>query len=243
MRPDLQRQIGAAVVETCARPVLAPRLVEGVLPPERLAIHARNVRASLTDALASVFPAVKRATGDGFFAYAAAQFIAAAPPRSPVVAAYGDAFPAFLAAFPACASLGWLGDLARLEWALHSLSDLLPTPPCRPAQDADPSRLRAVWSPTALIFRSPYPADLLLDGAAPGEIEMNDEIRLLIAVRTDAVTMRRIGRDDDAFLAALHDGASLADAIERALAVNSGFDPSRPFAMAVAEGCFTGLMT
>ena len=102
--------------------------------------------------------------------------------------------------------MGWIAELARLEWALHSLSDLLPTPPCRPAQDANPSRLRAVWSPTALIFRSPCPVDLLLDGAAPGEIEMDDEIRLLIAVRADAVTMRRISRDDDAFLAALHDG-------------------------------------
>jgi Putative DNA-binding domain len=83
----------------------------------RFGIYRNNVSASLSAALAARFPVVERLVGGGFFRAMALRFVEHHPPRSPVLSAYGAVFPDFLDSFEPVASLPYISDVARLEWA------------------------------------------------------------------------------------------------------------------------------
>jgi len=86
----------------------------------RFEIHRRHFAKSITAALEKTFPAVVSLVDARFFAFAADAFIRSKPPVSPCLSEYGAELPEFLAAFPACACLPYLPDVARLEWAIHT---------------------------------------------------------------------------------------------------------------------------
>jgi hypothetical protein len=86
----------------------------------RFSIYRNNMFLSLTSHLRSIFPVTARLGDDRFFAYAASQFILREPPRESRLIVYGAAFPRFLSGFPACRHVPILGQMARLEWAIHS---------------------------------------------------------------------------------------------------------------------------
>lgn len=85
----------------------------------RFRVYRNNVFAGLTNALKSRFPAILRLTGEEFFLNAAKLHVQQSPPRSAALSSYGAAFAEFLEALPAAASLPFLADVARLEWALN----------------------------------------------------------------------------------------------------------------------------
>jgi hypothetical protein len=89
----------------------------GISVEERFAIYRNNVVEGLVRALATRFPAVERVVGDDFFAAMARVYATQSPPRAPIMALYGEDFPQFLEAFPPCAELPYLADLARVEAA------------------------------------------------------------------------------------------------------------------------------
>ncbi|MDZ4255109.1 MAG: DNA-binding domain-containing protein, partial [Sulfuritalea sp.] len=100
-----------------AEPVCPPGLTtwNGSAPEKRFAVYRNNVIVSLIDALADSFPVTQELVGEAFFRAMARQFVRENPPRSPVLALYGDGFAEFIAAFPAAAELAYLADVARLE--------------------------------------------------------------------------------------------------------------------------------
>lgn len=85
------------------------RLAAGV------AVYRNNVHAAYLRVLQSAFPVVHRLVGKGFFRFAAHEYFHAHPPRSPLVARYGDDFPGFLASFEPAKELVYLPDVARIE--------------------------------------------------------------------------------------------------------------------------------
>jgi hypothetical protein len=99
------------------RDAAAALLADGI-SPDRLDIYRNTFVANATRALRLTYPAIYKLVGDEFFEGAAAAFIAQHPPRSACFDHYGEAFAAFLAAFPPAAPLGYLADVARLEWAV-----------------------------------------------------------------------------------------------------------------------------
>lgn len=105
----------------------------------RLNVYRNNVWASLCQAMAETFPALRKAMGDTLFAYAALRFVQSQPPSDAVLAHYGQGFAEFLAQLgspknaPASA-LAW-PDVARLENARVQ---------CFHAADASPVH-RSVW--------------------------------------------------------------------------------------------------
>jgi hypothetical protein len=95
----------------------------------RVDVYRRGARANHAGALAATYPVVKRLVGDAFFGEAARRYAAAHPSTSGDLNDYGGPFAAFLAAYPHAASLPYLPDVARLEWACHE---------CERAPDAPP---------------------------------------------------------------------------------------------------------
>lgn len=83
----------------------------------RLAVHRNNTIASLTDALADAHPVTQQLVGMDFFRAMAQVFVRRSPPRSPVLALYGDGFADFVAGFEPAQALPYLADVARLEMA------------------------------------------------------------------------------------------------------------------------------
>ncbi len=84
-------------------------------PAVRFAVYRNNVAVSLIDALADTFPVVQELVGEEFFRAMARVFAQANPPRSRLMAYYGDAFADFLESFAPVATLPYLADVARLE--------------------------------------------------------------------------------------------------------------------------------
>ncbi len=140
--------------------------------PRRFAVYRNNVRHSLSRALAARFPVVEALVGSEFFIAMAGVFIAAAPPRNPVLQEWGGAFPRFLDGFAPVAHLPWLGDVARLEWArgvaVHAAdaapapADLLVAP--------DPEALQLRLHPSVALYRSAHPAVSIWQAHQPGAV-------------------------------------------------------------------------
>ncbi len=126
---DVQRGFRTAVLAGADLPPPAPVVGGGVSAATRLGIYRNNIIGNLTRALRLSFPAIERLVGADFFAVAAQRFIVASPPRAADLNQYGEGFAGFLASFEAAASVPYLPDVARLEWAM---SRALHAPPASP---------------------------------------------------------------------------------------------------------------
>lgn len=247
MLPELQAALAAQIRLGVATPGAATPPPGLLAAPQRLGIHQRHVRTSLTAALRARFPAVVRLVGDGFFAFLAAQFIASHPPSDPRVARYGDGLADFLAGFEAARDYPWLPDVARIENAAAAVAEA----PLRAPLDA--ARLAAVapeqaadlaftWNDAVRLVASDLPAALLWrvarEGGMDTQIDMDNAgpTRLLIRRADDTVEARDLSIADFAFRAALADGRRLGEA---AVAGGAGFDLATAFAAVLADGCVT----
>jgi hypothetical protein len=234
---DLQSDMTSTILDAAAAERLAPRHLDSLAQPERLVLHARNFRAGLTAALASTFSGTQRLIGEGFFAFAAAQFLTAHPPRDPIVAQYGSDFPRFLSGLPALAKSPWVADVARLEWAIQSLSDIRPAPALETSALLHASDAHLDWSPSALLFTAPSPAADLLDPDGDlGALDLAHPCRLLLASTANGIAQHHLSVAAWAFLYALQAGLPLSAALEAT--AQTEFDPAATLSLAVRLGCF-----
>ena len=98
---------------------------DGVINPDgapaqkRFNVYRNNVAVSISDALETAFPVVRKLVGDEFFRAMAGVYLRKHPPKSPLMMFYGDAMPQFLGRFGPAKSIAYLPDIARLELALR----------------------------------------------------------------------------------------------------------------------------
>ena len=171
---DIQREFARGVLlgDTGA---IAPHILGGaVSAADRLAIHRNTSRAIMIEALRLTFPAVDSLVGHDFFAMAAARFLRLNPPVSACLDDHGAAFPDFLGAMPETASLPYLADVGRYEWALSVAAHA----PDVPALDLsalmrlEPSMhdaVRFVAHPSVTLLNLQCPADAIADAALSGD--------------------------------------------------------------------------
>ena len=114
--------------------VVAPS--PSLAPAERVGIYAGMYVARIVDALAEDFPKVAATLGPDAFADVVRAYLAHHPSSAPSIRHLGGAFPAFVAN----REPGWLGDLARLEWARRDVFD---APDATPVTVADLERTPA----------------------------------------------------------------------------------------------------
>ncbi|HEU4781161.1 MAG TPA: DNA-binding domain-containing protein, partial [Steroidobacteraceae bacterium] len=110
-----QRDFAQALLDGQQQCPAGLRSWNGSDPAARFAVHRNNVVSSLVAALADTFPVTRQLVGEAFFPGMARQFVTCTPPRSPVLALYGEGFPAFVQRFEPVRRLPYLADVARLE--------------------------------------------------------------------------------------------------------------------------------
>ena len=220
---------------------------DGLEPGARIAIYRHHVVTTLTAALQATFPVVCRLVDERFFAYAADRYIQVEPPAGPCLFEYGAGFPDFLAEFPPCRPLPYLGDVARFEWAmqraLHA-PDATPLP-MRALQGAGPGQAASLGlrlDPSLSLLRSSYPIDRIWranrpDAAEPVVVDLADGGTWLEVRRHgNDVIFRAIDPAVFAFRRALATGTHLAGATEEALAADPAFDLGAALVALFAEG-------
>ena len=223
---DVQRAVGRGLLADDVDAATLDLVADG-FAAARLAIHRQNVVGNLGKALGLAFPAVDRLVGAEFFADAARWFAVERPPRTACLDDYGAEFPDFLAEWVPAASLPYLADVARLEWAvdmaLHAPDDAtLDIAALRDAA-ADAGRLRFAAHPAVSLVRSDYPVNSIwravLDGddVALAAIDLGSgPVQLIVERRAGSVDIARLDEPEWRFAAALFDGATLQSALESA---------------------------
>ncbi len=209
-------------------------------PARRFAVHRNNVVVSLVDALADTFPVMQELVGPKFFRAMAALFVRHVPPRSPVLAHYGEALPAFIEGFEPAAALPYLADVARLEYARLQACHAADAEPAAAealqqalSQPERLARLRLVCHPSVRVLASRFAvvslwaahqqqdAPQLPDpfAAAEAALVLRDALDVLVLP---------VAASTAAFVGALLKGAAFADAASAAP------DADLPSALALA---------
>ena len=214
-------------------------------PQKRFAVYRNNVVVSLVNALCAKFPATERIVGEDFFKAMARNFVAAHPPRSKILHTYGDDFGDFISSFEPAAELPYLPDVARLEAARTRAYHAADAQPLAPADfsNIDPQSvgtLRVTLHPSLQILRSPHPV-VTIWAMNAGEMDLGpvdgvvaeDALVLRPAL---TVTVRKLPPGGAAFLFAMSDGATLADAAANAASDDASFDLAANLAGLIGAG-------
>ena len=240
MLRELQRDFARAVFDD--HPALAERVRDGHFPAaQHVQIYRNNVNETLTAALAAVFPVVAKLVGQGFFGYAAHEYLREHRPFHANLHDFGGAFADFLAGFAPAATLPYLTDVARLEWAWHRAFHAADAPPFDPAAlAAVPAErlplVRIILHPSAQLVSSPYPIKRLYHKNQE-EYQVDDAVDRasggdtpLVIRRGLTVYVEPLAAGDAALLTALHRNLPLAEALDAALAAEPDFDLTRALA-------------
>ncbi len=230
---ELQQAFARAVFEDDAG--LYPHLHDGKFSAERnLRVYRHNTGANLTDALAAVYPVIKRLVGEGFFDFSADRYWHAHPPASGNIHDFGAAFEDFLAGFEPAQTLAYLPDVARLEWAWHRAFHSPDPQPMdrRLLANIDPAgygALRFLLHPAAALLSSRWPVLRIWEAhQQPGEpdpIDLDQGGENMLVIRRGLeVVVERLPPGEHAFLVSLACLEPLATACEAALAVDPATD-------------------
>jgi hypothetical protein len=206
--------------------------VDPVEAQRRFSVYRNNVAFSLSAALASRFPVIRRLVGAEFFAALAGVYVKAEPPQQPVLHEWGAGFPAFLAAFPPLAAYPYMADVARIELArgqaFHA-ADVATVDPVALA-GTDPARLCLGLHPSVTVLALDHPAVTIWQANQPGQmangvVPDGPETALILRDRGFGVPVRTLDPGDAALVRALAPGASLVTAALAADRVQPGHDP------------------
>lgn len=215
------------------------------IPTRRFAVYRNNVVAGLAGVLSKRFPATENIVGEEFFAAMARVFVTRQPPRSPLLASYGDEFPGFIATFEPARELPYLSDVARLEAArtraYHAADATPPGAGDLATLDAEAvAATRIELHPSAEIVRAPHPVVTIWamnSGEQPlAPIENWRGEDALVARPHLEVEVRALPPGGAAFLLALAAGRPLGEAAETALADDPDFDLTGNLAGLIGSG-------
>lgn len=214
----------------------------------RLQVYRNNMRIGLTEALRAVYPVISRLVGDGFFRYAAVQYIRCHPSTSGNLHEFGGRFADFLRSFEPASSLVYLPDVASLEWTYHQVFHAAGHPPL--------DRLALSYIPEdrygELAFRL-HPASRLLSSDYPilsiWQVNQGDyigeqtvdlaqgRVRLLVIRRENLdIEIHVLEEGEFTLLQALAEGCSLATACAHALNAQADIDLTAQLGKHLSQG-------
>ena len=201
----------------------------------RLAVYRGNLLGTVTHALAAAYPVIAKVVGVEFFDAMAREYGRQAPSVSGDLNQYGRQLAGFLADFAPVRELPYLPDLARLEWAVHRAHygadvdalDVTRLAAVAPAQQAN---LQLKLNPLCACFEARFPLARIWEihqtdyaGKFSVDFDGGPFHTLVLRPRFRARAIP-IGAGEYAFLAATAAGATLSDALDRALHTDPEFD-------------------
>jgi hypothetical protein len=241
---ELQQSFAAAVLGQPAE--LPIRAATAARAESGLAVYRNNVMSSLIKVLTARFPIVRRLLGEDRFLEAVRRFIAAEPPRSPLLLEYGDAFPEFLRRDRACGHIADVADLEVARGKAYHAADAVSLPP--QAFAAIPSErlagLRLTFHPSVALLQSRFSivslwqANQEVDDVA---LPQGQPEAALIARPMLEVEVWNLPPGGFAFLTALRRGATMAEAAEAAIDVAPEFDLAVNLSVLIKAQIVTGL--
>jgi hypothetical protein len=199
----------------------------------RFAVYRNNVIVSLVSALAERFPVVQRLVGEEFFGAMARTYVMQEPPRSPVLLHYGATFPAFVDGFEPAATIAYLADVARLEFARGGAFHAADANPLL-EQDiaavpaAELAAMRVVLHPSVSVVASRHPIvsiwEAHRDPGAIVPVQAWAAETALVARPSLTVEVWRLPPGGGQFLTALARGLTFVEAAEAGRSAAGAFD-------------------
>lgn len=218
----------------------------------RVAIHQRNYRSSLVEALCTKFPATSWLAGEDFVASAASAYAMTKPPAGPCIARYGDDFPAYISRFGQAYRCPYLRAFAELEWIVGQASIEITKPAVLWPQVATlgPTELLGTsFSVQAGVHyvHSRWDIDRLFaaylqDQASETFVLAECETYIEVRGARGAVELSRLDLPTFVFRSAISEGRSVATAAEEALDRSESFDPGRALQQLVDAGLLTTII-
>jgi len=155
----------------------------------------------------------------------------------------------FLAQYPPAATLVYLPDMARLEWALNNAWHAPDTPALTPAEltQAAETMTTLQLHPACRLLASPWPIEKIWranqsDDGTDVTIDLGEDgSRLLIYRQEFDVALAAISLGEFVMLSRLAHGANLESAVTDALASEPSFEVATALAATVTRGCLTSL--
>lgn len=228
------------------------RAWNGSDPLRRFAVYRNNVLSSLIDALGETFAVTQELVGREFFRAMAAVYVRRHPPRSRILAHYGDDFASFIANLAPAAALPYLPDVARLEVARMQACHAADAEPIGEAALAralaNPEALAGAyfeWHPSVQVVASSW-AVVSLWAAHQTE----GEIAPVAVDRAEQAIVLRDGLDvlvlpvDNAtsrFVALTGAGTAFGAAAAEAVAVDATFDLSATLSLLLGHRALLAL--
>jgi len=248
---DQTQLAGAVLSHAPFDPDKLPRLTArpGADPYARLNVYRNNTYESLTSVLLAVFPVTARLVDERYFRYAASRFIACFPPEEPRLSQFGAALPRFLSSFGHLASMRFVAETARLEWAIATALDrgVEPPMPLSALNRAErPETLSLILAPSLVLLSSRWPVFSIWTAhqreASPDLAFVNRHApERVIAWRSGgSIRLARIDQGRMAFLRWLIAGGSLEEAAGKALSRDPMFDLAAAIAQLFGDGLVTG---
>ncbi|MDJ0638718.1 MAG: DNA-binding domain-containing protein [Paracoccaceae bacterium] len=220
---------------------------EGQPAGRRFDVYRNNVAVSLTEALETAFPVIRKLVGETNFKLLAGAFLRQHPPSSPLMMFYGAEMPRFLAAFEPTKSLGYLPDVARLELAIRESYHAADAAPIEPTalQTTPPDKLMASTlslAPALRLVRSPWPVFALwqFNMAGGPKPEANAEDVLVVRTEYDPEPVL-LPPGGGAFIETLLSGAALSEAISAASRDAQDFDLSHLLTILIGRNAITAI--
>jgi Putative DNA-binding domain len=223
-----------------------------------LQAYRANASALAERALLAAYPVQKQLLGEEAFARLARDLWAAQPPERGDLAQWGGMLSAYLQSAPALTELvtehPYLPDVARLEWALHTLANAADA-----NQDTASFALLATQPPEALQLRlapgtqlvpSAYPIVAIWQAHAQPTPDLGEAMRLLAeGVGQTALVWRQgyaqraraAGAGEAALLRSVLAKENVGAAVAAAFALESALDLSGWLASAVQSGLVLGV--
>ena len=247
MSPDQTEFYSALVDPAHRRP---DGLADGTGRPagRRFDVYRNNVAVSLTEALETAFPVLRKLLGAGNFRLLARAYLHRHPPSSPLMIFYGERMPGFLSAFEPAKSIAYLPDVARLELALRESYHAADAAPVERRQLASVPIETLLTSQIALapslrLIRSVWPLHAIWRyNTQPGAPRPDAVPEDVVVLRPDFDPLPHpLPLGGAAFIEGLLEGKSFGEAAEAAAEEAPSFDMSMILTLLIANGAIIAI--
>jgi len=251
----MQQAFAAALDDPAADAALADQMLpdNAALLHERLGLYRGNARAARRLALANAYPVLAALTGEGYFEALALAYSRAHLSRDADLNRFGAQLPEFIERYETDTRYAYFGDVARLEWALHSAAyaanhpvDIAPLNAQQwlalGAERLAQARLAVHPACAALalrfdavaIWRAHQPG-----GAWPARVE-GPSWTLVVRPQWRPTVLAQTHAAHAAFVA-LHDGVTLDAALAQACDIDPAFDFAGQWRTWIEAGAIVGV--